>query len=153
MTMRCHATGCLLNWHCAVYNKLWLQEKFVTELRFPRLGVDGAEGTRFDTVVITVSQQHFAPPALPFSVSPLAPALQCGFLHLPAGWIGEQHPSPIRMWIYVLEGQMDFETSDGDVRRLLPGSALLLEDTTGRGHSSRVVGDRPATLAVVRLPE
>ncbi len=56
------------------------------------------------------------------------------------------------MWIYVLEGQMDFESSDGDVRRIVPGSALLLEDTTGRGHSSRVVGDSPVTLAAVRLP-
>lgn len=125
----------------------------MTELRFPRLIVDGAEGTRFDTVRITVSPKHFAPPALPFSVSPFEPAMQCGFLHLPMGWIGEQHPSPIRMWIYVLEGQMDFETSNGDVRRILPGSALLLEDTTGRGHSSRVVGNRPVILAVVRLPE
>lgn len=125
----------------------------MTELHFPRLIVDGADGTRFDTVMITVSPKHFAPPAVPFSVSPLEPATQCGFLHLPVGWIGEQHPSPIRMWIYVLEGQMDFETSDGDVRRILPGSALLLEDTTGRGHMSRVVGDQPVTLAVVRLPE
>lgn len=129
------------------------QEKSVTELRFPRLIVDGAEGTRFDTVMITVRPMHFAPPAIPFSVSPLEPATQCGFLHLPAGWAGEQHPSPIRMWIYVLEGQMDFEASNGDVRRILPGSALLLEDTTGRGHVSRVVGDQPVTLAVVRLPE
>lgn len=123
------------------------------ELRFPRLIVDGADGTRFDSITITASAQQFAPPAMPFSVSPLEPATHCGFLHLPVGWVGEQHRSPIRMWIYVLDGQMDFESSDGDVRRLVPGSALLLEDTTGRGHSSRVVGDSPATLAAVRLPE
>lgn len=125
----------------------------MTELRFPRLIVDGADGTRFDTVMITGSPKHFAPPAVPFGVSPLEPATQCGFLHLPVGWVGEQHPSPLRMWIYVLEGEMDFEASDGEVRRILPGSALLLEDTTGRGHVSRVVGDQPVTLAVVRLPE
>ena len=125
----------------------------MTELRFPRLIADGAQGTRFDTVEITVTSRQFAPPAAPFSVSSFETATQCGFLHLPVGWVGEQHPSPIRMWIYVLEGQMDFEASNGDVRRILPGSALLLEDTAGRGHSSRVVGDRPATLAVVRVPE
>lgn len=124
----------------------------MTELRFPRLIIVG-EGTRFDSVTIPVSPQQFAPPAIPFSVSALESATQCGFLHLPVGWVGEQHPSPIRMWIFVLEGQMEFESSDGDVRRIVPGSALLLEDTTGRGHSSRVVGDRPVTLAAVRLPE
>ena len=124
----------------------------MSELKFPRLVVDG-EGTRFDSITIPVLSQQFAPPAVPFSVSPLEPAMQSGFLHLPVGWVGEQHPSPIRMWIYVLEGQMDFESSAGEVRRLVAGSALLLEDTTGLGHSSRVVGDRPATLAAVRLPQ
>lgn len=52
------------------------QEKLVTELHFPRLTVDGAEGTCFDTVTIIASPKQFAPPALPFSVSPLI-----------AGWI------------------------------------------------------------------
>lgn len=123
------------------------------ELRFPRLNIDGAEGSRFDTVTITVSPKQFAPPALPFSVSRFEPATQCGFLHLPVGWVGEQHPSPARMWIYVLQGQMDFEASNGDTRRMIPGSALLLEDTAGRGHSSRVIGDMPAALTAIRLPE
>lgn len=122
------------------------------ELRFPRLVGDGAQGTRFDSITVSVASRQFAPPALPFGVSALEPATQCGFLHLPVGWVGEQHPSPLRMWIYVLAGEMDFESSDGEVRRIVPGSALLLEDTSGSGHSSRVVGDLPATLAVVRLP-
>lgn len=124
-----------------------------SELQFPRLIGDGAGGSRFELVTIHVSLQQFAPPAMPFSVSPLAQASQCGFLHLPAGWIGEEHPSPIRMWIFVLAGQMEFEASDGEVRLISPGSGLLLEDTGGRGHSSRVVGEGPATLAAVRLPE
>lgn len=125
----------------------------MTELCFPRLRADLAEGTRFDTVRITVIPQQFAPPAPSFSVSSFETATQCGFLHLPVGWVGEQHPSPSHMWIYVLAGQMEFEASNGDIRHIVPGSALLLEDTTGQGHSSRVVGDQPVTLAVVRLPE
>lgn len=123
------------------------------ELTFPKLVVDGAGGTRFESVTVTVTPQQFAPPALPFSVSRLEPAAQCGFLHLPAGWIGEPHPSPIRMWIFVLQGQMRFEASDGDFRDISPGSGLRLEDTSGHGHSSRVIGADPVTLAVVRLPE
>ncbi|WP_194724723.1 cupin domain-containing protein [Noviherbaspirillum malthae] len=125
----------------------------MTELCFPRLIADVAQGTRFETVMIPVIPKQFAPPAPSFSVSSFETAAQCGFLHLPVGWVGEQHPSPSRMWIYVLTGQMDFEASNADVRHILPGSALLLEDTTGEGHSSRVVGDQPVTLAIVRLPE
>jgi hypothetical protein len=125
----------------------------VNELTYPKLVTDNAGGTRFELITVTVTAQQFAPPALPFGVSPLEPASQCGFLHLPAGWVGEPHPSPIRMWIFVLEGQMRFEASNGDSRDISPGSGLLLEDTRGRGHSSRVIGSGPVTLAVVRLPE
>ncbi|MGE5089400.1 MAG: hypothetical protein ACM3QY_09775 [Candidatus Levyibacteriota bacterium] len=47
---------------------------------------------------------------------------------------------------------MEFEAGDGGVLEIAPGSALLLEDTVGDGHASRVVGNVPATLAAVRLP-
>jgi hypothetical protein len=125
----------------------------VNKLTFPKLVADAAGDTRFESSTVAVTPQQFAPPALPFSVSPLEPASQCRFLHLPEGWVGEPHPSPIRMWIFVLQGQMRFETTDGDFRDINAGSGLRLEDTSGRGHSSRVTGNGPVTLAVVRLPE
>ena len=122
-------------------------------LAFSRLVSTADGGSRFEALEIPVVLKDFAPPAQPFSVSSLSPATQTGFLHLPPGWIGEMHPSPIRMWIFVVEGQMHFEASNGEARQIAPGSALLLEDTVGRGHFSRVLGQQPVTLAVVRLPE
>ena len=123
------------------------------DLSFSRLVSTADGGSRFDAISIPVTLQNFAPPAQPFSVSPLSQASQCGFLHLPADWVGDMHPSPIRMWIFVLEGEMRFEASNGEARHITPGSALLLEDTVGQGHFSRVLGSRAVTLAVVRLPE
>lgn len=123
------------------------------DLSFSRLVPESDGESRFEAIAIPVTLQNFAPPAQPFSVSPLSQATQCGFLHIPVGWVGEMHPSPMRMWIFVLEGEMQFEASNGEARRIAPGSALLLEDTVGRGHVSRVLGSRPVTLAVVRLPE
>ncbi len=122
-------------------------------LTFSRLVPTADGGSRFEPLEIPVLLKDFAPPAQAFSVSALSPATQTGFLHLPAGWVGEMHPTPIRMWIFVLEGQMQFEASDGEARQISPGSALLLEDTVGRGHFSRVLGQQAATLGVVRLPE
>ena len=122
-------------------------------LAFSRLVATPDGGSRFEALEVPVVRKDFAPPAQPFSVSSLSPATQTGFLHLPPGWVGDMHPSPIRMWIFVLEGQMHFEASNGESRQISPGSALLLEDTVGRGHFSRVVGERPATLGVVRLPD
>jgi hypothetical protein len=124
-----------------------------TSLAFSRLVPTADGGSRFEPLDVPVLLKDFAPPAQAFSVSALSTATQTGFLHLPAGWIGEMHPTPIRMWIFVLEGQMRFEASDGEARQISPGSALLLEDTVGRGHLSRVLGQQAATLAVVRLPE
>ena len=35
-----------------------------------------------------------------------------------------------------LTGDVEFETSDGDIRRLPAGSVVLAEDTIGKGHIS-----------------
>jgi hypothetical protein len=45
------------------------------------------------------------------------------------------------------------QTSNGEVRRFGPGDVVLLEDTTGKGHRSRVVGDRDVLGAVVQLED
>ena len=120
-------------------------------LSFVRLRPDTNGASRFEPLSIDVVRKDFAPPATPFYVSELAPASQCGFLKLPAGWVGDTHPSPVRMWVFFLSGEMEFEASNGEKRKCVPGTALLLEDTTGDGHKSRVVGDADALLAVVRL--
>jgi hypothetical protein len=122
-------------------------------LQFSRLVPDADGSSHFEPLQVPVELKPFAPPALPFSVSALSPAARCGFLHLKAGWFGDMHPSPIRMWIFVLAGEMLFEAANGDRRRIVPGSALLLEDTQGRGHVSRVLGDADVTLAVVQLAD
>ena len=120
-------------------------------LNFVRLRPDTNDASHFEPLSIDIVRKDFAPPATPFFVSELAPASHCGFLKLPPGWVGDTHSSPIRMWVFFLSGEMEFEASDGERRKCVPGTALLLEDTTGDGHKSRVVGDADALLAVVRL--
>src|SRR5258706_7871964 len=122
-----------------------------TALEFLRLYADQTGASHFAPLTIDTVTRNFAPPALPFNVSEFVSASQQGFLHLPQGWIGEMHPSPLRMWIFVLSGRMEFEASDGERRQIAPGSALLLEDTTGLGHQSRVIGETAAGLAAVHL--
>ena len=41
---------------------------------------------------------------------------------------------------------------DGEVRILRPGAVVLLEDLTGRGHRTRVVGDEDVCGGFVQLP-
>ena len=50
------------------------------------------------------------------------------------------HTAPRRQYVVNLRGSVEIETGSGDKRLLRPGSILLAEDTTGRGHKSRAVG-------------
>ena len=118
---------------------------------YVRLVSDAAGESHFVSLEIGMTTRRFAPPAPPFDVSELTSASRCGFLRVPRGFVGELHPSPVRMWIFFLSGEMDFEASDGECRRCVPGDAILLEDTTGKGHLSRVVGESAAVLAAVHL--
>ena len=43
--------------------------------------------------------------------------------------------------------------SDGEERRFGAGSVVLVEDTTGKGHVSRVVGSTDVVTAVIQLPD
>jgi hypothetical protein len=47
---------------------------------------------------------------------------------------------------------MEVHVSDGEVRQFRAGSMVLHEDTTGKGHLSRVVGPTEAVAVVVQLP-
>lgn len=49
------------------------------------------------------------------------------------GW----HTAPERQLAVALNGTVEYEASDGEVRRLAPGEILLVEDTRGRGHITR----------------
>ena len=122
-----------------------------TPLSYFRLVADSDGESHFVPLSIEMTSRDFAPPAPSFDVSPLEPAAKAGFLRCPRGWVGGLHPSPIRMWVFFLTGTMEFEASDGEIRPGIPGQAFLLEDTTGRGHLSRVVGDSDAILAVVQV--
>jgi hypothetical protein len=83
----------------------------------------------------------------------LLPATGFAFARFPAGWVGDWHPTPRRQIFVFLAGDLEGETSDGVRRRYGPGTAVLLEDTTGTGHRARVVGDSDVLAAVVQLPD
>jgi len=120
-------------------------------VKFVRLHADGTGESHMDPQEIAIRSSGFAPPAPPLGVSSMEPAAGWRFLQLPSGWVGEWHPSPKRMWIFCLNGEIEFQASDGTVLRVEPGSAMLLEDTTGKGHRSRVIGEGDALLVAVQL--
>ncbi|HWO93839.1 MAG TPA: hypothetical protein VNL92_03665 [Dehalococcoidia bacterium] len=63
------------------------------------------------------------------------------------------HPAPRRQFVITLEGEAEITASDGEVRRVGPGSVMLAEDTTGRGHVTRTVGGRERLSIFVVLAD
>ncbi len=63
------------------------------------------------------------------------------------------HNAPRRQFVVNLTGSVEIEVGDGSVRRMGPGSILLAEDLTGRGHISRNVGGEPRTCLFIPLSE
>jgi quercetin dioxygenase-like cupin family protein len=50
------------------------------------------------------------------------------------------HTAPVPQYILMLSGVVEFTTRVGETFTTYPGDMLLVEDTTGSGHSWRVVG-------------
>jgi uncharacterized cupin superfamily protein len=58
---------------------------------------------------------------------------------------------PARNIFFVVSGKWEVTASDGESRRFGTGDVLLVEDTIGKGHSSRVVSDTDALAAMVAI--
>jgi hypothetical protein len=75
------------------------------------------------------------------------------FRRNPANQIIDWHPAPRRQFVITLSGHAEIEASDGEVRQIGPGTIMLAEDVTGKGHISRGVGDQDRLSIFFTLPE
>ena len=58
----------------------------------------------------------------------------------PAGRVSDWHNAPRRQYVITLSGRGELEISGGKKIPVGPGHIELVEDTTGKGHITRVVG-------------
>jgi len=78
---------------------------------------------------------------------------QISFRESPAGNFQDWHPAPRRQFVIILSGQLEIGLGDGSKHVFGPGDARLVEDTTGKGHTTRVVGGEPVLTATVPLAQ
>jgi quercetin dioxygenase-like cupin family protein len=63
----------------------------------------------------------------------------------------EPHNAPFELFIVGVRGTFSIEVSDGEVREFRPGSVVLVQDTVGKGHTTRRVGDEPRVTLMAPL--
>jgi quercetin dioxygenase-like cupin family protein len=87
------------------------------------------------------------------SLSDPRSAVQLQFHEVPVDYFSDWHPAPRRQCSIILEGQMELGLRDGTLWQLNPGDAILAEDVTGSGHTTRVSSATPAITAVIPLAD
>jgi hypothetical protein len=94
--------------------------------------------SHFDEVEIPTTATQVFPDVAPFELSARYPASYIRLTRIPAGMrdVG-WHTVPERMLTVRLDGSVEYETSDGEVRYVSAGNFVLVEDTHGKGHISR----------------
>jgi hypothetical protein len=98
--------------------------------------VDGE--THMEDIDIALLPRAFFAGHPPLRLSDTLAACGCNICRVPEGMceVGWHNPAGRKLVLW-LTGDVEFETSDGNVRRLTAGNVVLAEDTTGKGHISR----------------
>lgn len=123
------------------------------ETRTFRIWEDESGESHVGELSVPLRLVDFAPPSPAMAVGELVPATGTHFLAAPPGWDSPLHRAPRRQYVVGLRGTIEARASDGSTFRLRPGDVVLLEDTTGVGHASHVVGDEDWLALVVVLNE
>ena len=103
-------------------------------------------------------ESHFEELAFPLHdhgeigrLSELIPASGVIIRETPPTYDFDWHNAPRRQIVVLLTGSVEIEASDGSKRRLDAGDLLFAEDTTGRGHRTRTLGNVTRTSLFVTL--
>lgn len=75
------------------------------------------------------------------------------FRCVPPGTVLDLHPAPRRQYLVTMSGSWEIEASNGVKRVFKAGDVMLADDTTGEGHSSRVLGNEPHVFMTVPLAD
>lgn len=120
-------------------------------MHYTRIYCDAAGDSHFEDVSVDLAPVDFAPPAPPLNLAKPVAAKQVVLSNFPEAWAGDWHCAPTRQFYLQLSGRLQVRVSDGRARELSAGSLVLLEDTFGTGHVTRVVGDSSVDAVFVQL--
>ena len=90
---------------------------------------------------------------LPMKTTDTRAATSAVFRSAPPGLFLERHPAPRRQFLVSLAGSWEIEASNGVKRVFKTGDVMLADDTSGEGHTSRVLGNEAHVFMTVPLAD
>ena len=75
------------------------------------------------------------------------------FRRTPPGTFSDWHVGPRRQFVITLSGRGEIGLSGGGTVELVPGRIELIEDTTGKGHTTRAVGSEDRVSIAIPLAD
>jgi uncharacterized cupin superfamily protein len=69
------------------------------------------------------------------------------------GEFQDWHPAPQRQFVFIVSGSLEIGFEDGSVKVFGPGDARLVEDVTGKGHTTRAGSEGPCITITVGLKD
>jgi quercetin dioxygenase-like cupin family protein len=120
-------------------------------MRYVTVYLDNEGTSHFKNENIEFKSNNFAPPAPPVGLSDFTATSQFVFFKIPVGWFGDWHPAPKKQFFCCLQGAVELTAGDGEKRVFRSGDVFLLEDTQGKGHTTRVIGKEDFVAAIIQL--
>ncbi|MCW4000148.1 MAG: hypothetical protein NWE93_07900 [Candidatus Bathyarchaeota archaeon] len=120
-------------------------------MKYTVVYTDNQGESHFREDAFSFESVNFAPPAPPVGLSKYYDVGKMVLFCISAGWFGDWHPAPKKQFFCCLKGEVEIIVGDGETRRFRSGEVFLLEDTSGRGHTTRVVSKEDFVAAVVQL--
>jgi hypothetical protein len=121
--------------------------------QYTRLFTDERGSSRLAEVDIELSVGFAAPPVEPLHFAQFLAPDDTFWIGAPTNWKGDAvHPAPRRAIFVTVRGEYQVTTSDGVARRFPAGSVLIVEDTTGDGHSTTITSNEDCFIFAIGLP-
>ena len=118
-----------------------------------RIFADDEGETHMEDVIIALQPKKLFKDNPPLRLTDNLAASWFNLCHVPAGMREvDWHNPPQRLLVLWLTGEVEFETSDGEVRHVSAGRYVLVEDTHGKGHISRHPAEGQSNI-LITLPD
>ena len=118
-------------------------------LSYTRIYIDDEGNSHFSGEEIPMTLASYAMPEPKLGLSPTYEASSLTFFSAPPGLFADWHTAIRKQFLFHLSGISEITVSDGEVRRFVRGDIVLVKDTTGQGHTARVVGEEDVVIAAV----